>query len=336
MRSLRITGSGTYELLELPTPEPGMGELLLAPMAVGICATDLELLDGSMVYLRTERTRLPLTPGHEWAATVVEIGDAVTGFVLGDLVVGECSIGCGVCETCQEGAYHRCARRRETGIMNLDGALAERMVFPARSAHRVPAGVSPLDAALVEPLAIAYRAVQRSGPQPGQAVLVVGAGTIGLLVTEILGTLPDVSAHVLEPNEHRQHLAEVLGAAKCHPAQVFEHVIEASGSPAGLGAAYMHLAPGGRLVLVGLTGEPFLPLPVDEVVVNDQELVGSLGSPGVWPQVLAMLAESHMKPCELVTHQFPLAEFDAAVALATQKLPTTGKIVILPSGVSRG
>ena len=106
LRALVISGAGRYGLLDHQPPAPGPGDLLLAPLAVGLCATDLELLDGSMVYLRDGRTRLPLVPGHEWVATVVDPGTPGTGFAVGDVVVGECSIGCGDCPVCASGAYN--------------------------------------------------------------------------------------------------------------------------------------------------------------------------------------------------------------------------------------
>jgi threonine dehydrogenase-like Zn-dependent dehydrogenase len=331
MKSLRIVAPGSYRLLDLDVPETRQDELLLAPIAVGLCATDLELLDGSMVYLRNGQSTLPLTPGHEWVATVVGLGSGVTGFAVGDRVVGECSIGCGACAVCRAGAYHRCRDRRETGVMKLNGALAELMAFPARAAHVVPEGVSSLDAALVEPLAVAFRTVQRSSPASGSTVLVVGAGAIGMLCCQVLATRSGLTVHVLDTNRRRIAQAEQLGAFECPTGELYSHVIEASGTVSGLTVAYERLAPGGRLVIVGLTGEQAVPLPVDQIVVQDQELMGSLGSPGIWPEVLELLATRSLMPSELITDQFPLSDIEVAIELANRKLPSTGKIVVHPN-----
>src|SRR5665811_1349220 len=94
MKRLVITGADRYEVRDSAPPEPADDEILIAPLRVGICATDLELIDGSMVYLRNGLTSLPLTPGHEWVGRVVGLGSSVRGFSLGNRVVGECSIGC--------------------------------------------------------------------------------------------------------------------------------------------------------------------------------------------------------------------------------------------------
>lgn len=212
------------------------------------------------------------------------------------------------------------------------GALAEYMVFPARAAHVVPMGVGPHDAALAEPTSVAFRAIQRSGAKEGDRVLVVGAGTLGCLTISLLRATLAADVAVLARNEARLARATSFGAREVDPGERFTTVIEASGSESGVRAAHERLSPGGRLVLLGLTGLPSVPLATDDVVVNDQEIVGSLGSPGVWPMVLALLATGRVRPSALVTHRFALDAFDAAIALMRQALPDAGKILILPGG----
>ena len=328
--ALRITGPGVFGLQsEVPIGHLGTGDLLLTPLAVGLCATDLELLDGSMVYLRQGRTSLPLTPGHEWVARVAAVGPGAGQFAVGDTVVGECSIGCEACPVCQSGAYHRCEQRRETGILGKDGALATRMVFPARAAHRVPDGVALEDAALTEPAAVAFRAVQRCDIGDAPEVLVVGAGPIGALAVQILQATTAARVEVAEISEARLAAVQAWGA-KAHHGSPIKHVIEATGSPSGIKYALSHLASGGRLVLVGLNGSIAVPVSTDEIVVNDQELIGSLGSPGVWPDVLALLESRAVRPSLLVSHQFALEDVHDAVALARRRDVGTTKILIRP------
>lgn len=327
-QALVVSGPGQFALVSRDQiAGPGPDELLLAPVAVGLCATDLELIDGTMVYLRQGASRLPMVPGHEWVARVEEVGAAVTDFSVNDLVVGECSIGCGHCPTCRSGSYHRCVDRRETGIMRLDGALASRLIFPARAAHRVPQGVRVDDAALTEPLAVAYRAVQRAEIAHDSKVLVVGAGTIGLLALQVLAAITSARTFAADIAPIRIEAAERLGARR-HEVGLYQHVIEATGTAAGIQAALASLAPGGRLVLVGLTGAAEVSLPIDDVVTRDQQIVGSLGSPRVWPDVLDLLARGDVHPSSIITHEFELTEVDAAIRLAREHKPETGKILI--------
>jgi len=335
VRALAIAAPGRYALVTRPRPEPGPGELLVAPLAVGLCATDLELLDGSMVYLRTGRGRLPMVPGHEWVARVVDAGSAVSGFAAGDLVVGECSVGCGSCPTCTGGAYHQCPTRRETGVLNLDGALAGLLAFPAASAHPVPPTTSLVDAAFAEPTAVALRAVLRSGCGPGDRVLVVGGGTIGWLAVAIVLDLLQLEVAVLEPDTGRRAGLLRLGAREAEPEESFDVVIEASGSRSGAETALQHLGASGRLVVVGLSGEVAVPVDLDRVVVNDQTVVGSLGSPHVWPQALELLGRGRVRPAALVTHRYPLSEVATAVQVARQRAPGTGKVMVFPDEPDR-
>jgi L-iditol 2-dehydrogenase len=335
MRALVISGSGRHAVVDHDLPPAGPGDLLLAPLAVGLCATDLELLDGSMVYLRDGRARLPLVPGHEWVAQVVDSDAAGSGFAVGGLVVGECSIGCGDCHVCASGAYHQCPRRQETGIMNRDGALAQQLRFPARSAHPVPPGVAVEDAVFAEPTAVALRAVLRSGAEPRSRVLVVGGGTLGWLAAAVFLDLLDADVAALEPDADRMERLMSLGVRAAGAGEVFDVVLEASGNPSGVAAALDRLGPSGRLVVIGLTGAESVPVDLDRVVVNDQVVLGSLGSPDVWPQALELLGRGRVRPAALVTHRYPLEAVGEAVATMRDRAPGTGKVLVLPQESGR-
>lgn len=306
---------------------------MLAPLLVGMCATDLELIDGSLIYLRTGQTTLPMTPGHEWVGRVVGSGSDVTTFAAGDTVVGECSVGCDACPTCAAGAYHRCPNKRETGIIGIGGALAQRMVFPARSAHRVPDGMALEDAALVEPTAVAFRAMARLDPPPGASLLVVGGGTLGYLSAVLAMSVRHLDVAVLDTSiRNTARLAEV-GARNACAGETFDYVLEAAGTPSALASALDALRPGGRIVLIGLTGEPTVPVAVDRLVVGDQTVQGSIGSPGVWPDVIALLATGAIRPSTIVTHTFGLEDFPKAVDLLRSNTDhSVGKVLIAPSG----
>ena len=324
------------------SPQPGPGELLVAPLRVGLCATDLELIDGSLIYLRTGQLRLPIVPGHEWVGRVVEVGPGRSGdagegeesdatYRPGDIVVGECSIGCGRCTYCAIGGYHQCPDRRETGIIGLDGALQQLMIFPARSAHQVPDGVDLADAALVEPTAVAFRAVRRLDPPPRASVLVVGGGTQGFLAAMILAGQRDSDVAVLDNRPDRMERLRLFGVRAPAADETFGYVLEAAGAPGSLDAARVRMAPGGRLVVVGLSGRPVVDVAVDDLVVKDQTMIGSIGSPGVWPEVLALIASGGVRPSALVTHVLDIADVVAAQGLLRRRDPAVGKVLIAPN-----
>ncbi|MER7687158.1 alcohol dehydrogenase catalytic domain-containing protein [Streptomyces sp. NPDC097610] len=307
--------------------EPGPGQLLIAPDVVGVCGTDLELYEGHMSYLSTGFTQYPIVPGHEWTGRVVAVGEDVEGFVVGDRVVGECSLGCGRCECCSIGDYHLCPSRAETGIVRQAGGMQERLLFPARAAHRVPANVNAADAALVEPLAVAYRGVKRTGAQAGATVLIVGAGTIGLFCAMLARAL-DLVPVLLDVDEGKIEFAQALGFEAGLPDDVQSpFVIEASGNPAGRRSAVQRCASGGTVVLLGLSGTTD-ELDFDDVVLRDVTIKGSLGSPGVWPEVIALLASGRVVPSPVVSHEFDLRRAEDAFELAAAGRPGVRKVVV--------
>ena len=112
-------------------------------------------------------------------------------------------------------------------------------------------------------------------------------------------------------------------------------MLEASGSRSGVAAALERLGPGGRLVVIGLTGAESVPVDLDRVVVNDQVVLGSLGSPAVWPQALELLGRERVRPATLVTHRYPLAAVGEAVATMRDRAPGTGKVLVLPQEPGR-
>lgn len=214
--------------------------------------------------------------------------------------------------------------------MNLDGALAEQLRFPARSAHAVPPGVAVEDAVFAEPAAVALRVVLRSAAEPRSRVLVVGGGTLGWLAAAIYLDLLDAEVAALEPDPGRMERLTALGVRPAAADEVFDVVLDASGSPAGATGALDRLGPSGRLVVISLTGADTVPVDLDRLVVNDQVVLGSLGSPGVWAQALELLGRGRVRPSTLVTHRFPLHAVDEAVATVQRRSAGTGKVLVLP------
>ena len=364
MRAIEFHGGERLELVERPDPTPGEGELLIAPSAVGICGTDVEIFEGSLAYFRMGIASYPIVPGHEWAGEVVDVGRGVTGFSPGDRVVGEVAIGCGVCVRCRAGRQHLCARRTETGIVHMDGAMASRLVFPAAFAHRVE--LPARAAGLVEPTSVALHAVRR-GRVAGQSVLVVGAGPIGLLVAQCARAEGAAEVVITDRREDRLAVAATLGfatyageaadaniieggaiaadaagaltaapesdtplvAARMVGPDAIDVAILCAGGPAAIAAAFGAVRPGGTVVALGLSGAPTIPFDFDGLVVGDIDLIGVLGSVGFWADAIDLIASGKVNTEPLVTGTFPLDRTrDALERLVT---PGTLKILIEPN-----
>ncbi|RCK70772.1 hypothetical protein DT076_05085 [Desertihabitans brevis] len=329
--AVALTGDGRVRVVREDVRAPGPGELRIAVRVAGLCATDREVRDGEMVYFTTGFARYPVVPGHEWVGTVVEVAPDVAGFAPGDRVVGECSIGCGRCATCRSGAYHLCPDREETGIVGRSGGLAGELLFPARAAHHVPPGLPDDAAALVEPAAVAVHAVDAADPGPGDSVLVVGAGPIGVLAMQAVRARGG-EVTICDRAAARLALAQRLGADHVldvtvtgPPRQRFDRVVEASGSAGGLRTAIAAARPGATVVCVSLYGAE-IPVPVDEVVTGSLRLQGSLGSPGAWPRTLELIAAGALTPDRIVTARYPLSR--AAEAFDQIGRPDQLKVVV--------
>jgi threonine dehydrogenase-like Zn-dependent dehydrogenase len=196
--------------------------------------------------------------------------------------------------------------------------------------------VAAEDAAMVEATAIAYRALDRSGAAAGDPVLVVGAGTIGLLCA-MVGRARGMRAELVEIDEDRAAFARSLGFDLAPPERVgAPFVIEASGSAGGRRDAVRRADAGGTVVLVGFSGAVG-ELDLDDVVVRDVTIRGSLGSPGVWPEVIRLIETGAIRPSVLVTHEFGLEQAEDAFHLAAARRPGVRKILVRPerSGASR-
>ncbi len=178
MKAFRVNAPLQMKLEDVPMPTLNDDELLVRVKAVGICTTDVELYDGSMPYYREGLSKMPITIGHEWSGTVAAFGKHVKGFEVGDLVVGDISIGCGKCQSCLRGLYHLCADRTELGVIRYDGAFAEYVKTEGKNVYKVPKGVSPEEAAVTEPAATALYGVRKTGIEPGDRVAVFGDGSI--------------------------------------------------------------------------------------------------------------------------------------------------------------
>src|SRR5580658_3869317 len=213
MRALVITGPRSARVEEAEAPLAGPGQVVVDVRRAGICGTDVELLNRELAYFAQGKIGYPLRPGHEWCGVVSALGTGVDPGWLGIRVTGDTMLGCGRCVRCRAGRGHVCADRYEVGITDgWPGALAERVLVPAWSLHRLPDALDDRSGALVEPGGNAWRAASAAQAGPGQRILVCGPGTIGLLTTAFAAAA-GASVDVLGVDDSRRSLALSFGAA---------------------------------------------------------------------------------------------------------------------------
>ena len=197
MRALMITAPGEAAVHDVDPPVAAPGEVVVDVERAGICGTDAEFYSGHMAYLRSGHARFPMRIGHEWMGTVATAGQGVDPAWIGRRVMGDTMLGCDTCRRCRRGAQHVCEDRQEVGIRgHRHGALAEQVAVPASSLHHLPDTLDRALGALVEPGGNALRAVQGARLSPGDRVLIMGPGTIGLLCA-LFARAAGAEVHVL-------------------------------------------------------------------------------------------------------------------------------------------
>ena len=209
MKALVFKSPGNIEFEEIPRPRPAPGESLINVRAVGICGSDFEGFLG-----KTGRRIPPLVMGHEMAG-VVKIAAKGSGFRAGDRVVVQPRLFCEACSYCRQGLTNLCSSAEILGVMRKDGGMAEYVAVPERCLFRVAGNVDFGEAAMVEPLAVAYRSVlqlQEDTLQEAEHTILVGAGTIGLLILQMLRIRGVGNIIVTDLSEHRLRIAQELGA----------------------------------------------------------------------------------------------------------------------------
>ncbi|MFF4803646.1 zinc-binding dehydrogenase [Streptomyces sp. NPDC001351] len=326
IRAFVLTGPGTYAVQEVPAPVAAPGEVVVDVERVGVCGTDVEFFTGAMAYLHQGHAAYPMRLGHEWAGRVAAVGDGVDPGWLGRRVMGDTMLGCGACRRCLRGHQHVCEKRQEVGIRgNRPGALAEQLTVPASSLHVLPDSVDAVLGALVEPGGNALRAAQAAAPRPGDRALVLGPGTIGLLAAMFLRTT-GAEVHLMGSTASSLAFARKLGfehvwAEDSLPDLPFDAVVDASNAVHLPGRALELVEPSGRVVYIGLAGEPSR-IDTRTLALKDVTAVGILSaSPGLDATIRAYAAGS-VDPRPLVAATVGLDE--AGPVLAGERPPGAG------------
>ena len=339
MRAAVYVGDGRVEARSLPVPTIGPGELLVALRSCGLCGSDIyKIVHGTVPA--------PAVLGHEVVGTVVAVGTGVHRFAPGSRVVVAHHVPCGTCHYCRHGNISMCRAFRSS---NLDpGGFAAFIRVPARHVAEVtfpvPDSLGDAEAAFTEPLASCLRAVKRSALEPGEAAVVVGLGSIGLLLTQLLH-LRGARVVGVDPLPDRRHLARRLGAeAALDPTcedvgaavravsdgRGADLVLLAAGSAATLPLALDWVRDGGALCCFAPLA-PDAPVPVDlnPLYYRELTLFGSYSpSPADLGEALDLLASGRVRVAELITHRLPLTALGEAVVAVREHRAL--KVILTP------
>jgi threonine dehydrogenase-like Zn-dependent dehydrogenase len=304
VRAFVLTGPRTGAVQEVDAPVAGPGEVIVDVHRVGVCGTDVEFFTGEMAYLHQGHVHYPMRLGHEWCGTVSVIGEGVDQVWLGRLVTGDTMIGCGQCYRCLSGRHNVCQTRIEIGIRGgFPGALAEQLAVPVRALFGLPDGVDDAAGAMVEPGGNALRSVWAAALLSGDRALVLGTGTIGLLVAEF-ARAQGAEVHLMGRSERSLGYARKLDFAGVWtadevPALPWDAVIDASNAPSLPALALDLVEPGKRIVYVGLSGTPSL-IDTRTLALKDVTAVGILAASQGLAGTIEQYAEHAVDPRPLI------------------------------------
>ena len=326
MKASRFLGNKTFAVADLPTPHAGPGELVLRNQVCGVCGTDVHIYHGEP---GSADVNPPVVLGHEYSGEVVEVGEGVTGFAVGDHVTVDPNIYCGHCAYCQNGKKQLCPSMEAIGVTR-DGGFAQYSRIPASQAFKLEPTVPWEAAAMAEPLACCLHGIDLAGIQVGDKVCVVGGGAIGLLMVQ-LAKLSGASQIVLsEPNEKRRQVGLQLGAnAAIDPtrpdaqeafAQVLDGganvVIEGVGNVPAVKSAFQFAGKGATVLLFSVPKvDATFDLPLFDVYKKELTIKGSFVNPDTHARAVALINSGKVDFGPIITHRFTLDQLPEAIAM---------------------
>jgi 2-desacetyl-2-hydroxyethyl bacteriochlorophyllide A dehydrogenase len=320
-KAVVIHGPGRASLDEVEVPAVKPGDVMIRVAYESICATDLEILDGTLGYYKDGIAKYPIVPGHEFSGRAVAFGPNVTHLKEGDPVVVECIQSCGACVECKRQNWIACQSRTELGVIGHDGGYAELVVVPGRFVHRLPADFDLRTATLCEPMAVILKGLRRlerswiSGSDPKRCA-VVGAGPLGNLCAQALA-LQGHHVTVFDRNPRRLEYfsdANINGSSDLTQLHEYDVLVEVTGDPDALDGI-LHQSPAGATIL--LLGLPYAhrPFTFEKIVAFDKTVVGSVGSSAEdFNRAITLLPQLQTTP--FIEKILPLSEFKAAWELA--------------------
>ena len=329
MKAAVVVTPGTIEIQNVPDPTPGPTDVVVQPAAVGICGTDLHIMDGEFA------PSFPIVPGHEFAGEIVAVGSAVTGYAAGDRVAVDPSLFCGHCYYCKRARGNQCENWGAIGV-SVSGGAAEYVAAPMANLFRLPEHLAARDAALIEPLSCAVRGFDVLPRTMADNFLIYGSGTMGLMMMELAKRAGAATVSIVDLNPERLRTAERLGctaavtsADELDAPRGWDVVIDCTGVQAAIEDGLERVGRGGTFLQFGVANydarvaiEPY------EIYRREITITGSMAVLHTFDRAGQLMAAGVLDPEVFVSHRFPLDSY--AEALAQFRAGIGRKILIEP------
>jgi len=314
MKAALLKGPYDIEIIDVEKPEPKPGEVLIRVARCGICGSDLHAYKG-----KHPDFAIPLIPGHEFSGVVEDVGESVEEVKKGDRVTVEPLKICGKCYYCKRGEYNQCLKFGVLGAQT-NGAFTEYIAVQERWVYKIPDKMSFEEGAMVEPTAVAVHAVRRAGIV-GDTVLVLGAGTIGLLIMQVAKALGADTVVITDIVDWKLDFAKKLGAdyalnpTRDNLKDVINGItdglgvdtsFEAVGSNVTLSQALENTRKGGRVVIVGVYEKPMVEINAMKIVNKELEVFGSIVYRWDYPKAIKLIEQGRVNAKSLVSDVIPL------------------------------
>lgn len=325
---------GRIELQDVGDPRLGPRDALVRIEAVGVCGSDTAYF--TVGYIGDYVVDGPIILGHECAGQVVAVGAEVTQVAVGDRVAVEPGKPCRDCSECMAGRYHLCSALVFFATPPYDGSLVQRMAIDERQLFPIPDGMSYEEGALCEPLSVGIWACHRAHLEPGDRVLVTGAGPVGLLAAQVARAFGARSVTVTDVSDYRLGIARALGFETERvgesTSRAFDVLLECSGAPTALADGLWRLGTNGRAAMVGMPKQD-VSLPLSRLNVNELTIGLVNRYAHTWPVAIDLVASGRVDVASLVTHRFSLDQTADALKLS-KHVPDSVKAVITPQQVA--
>ena len=336
MKAALFKAPHVFTVTTVPLRKPEAGELLVRVDACGVCGTDVHIVEG------TARSTPPVVLGHEYAGVVEDAGPDAHSSHIGQRVAVDPNIACGRCFFCRRGLVHLCSNLRALGV-DIDGGMAEYCIVPEGQVYAIPAGMQKETSAFIEPVSCAVHGIDRANVKPGDTVIIVGGGTIGLLMLQLAKNAGAEKIIVLEPLEQKRRIAAELGAdvilnpREADPKSAVydispvgaDVVIECVGKVQTMQLALELARRGGTVEFFGVSpvGE-VIPVEPNQVYFKELTIVGSYVNPHTFDRSIALLNAGTVRTDLFQIDSFPLE--GALEALRYQREGITIKSIIFP------
>ena len=329
MRAAVVVTPGTIEIQDVPDPAPGRTDVVVKPAAVGICGTDLHIMDGEFA------PAFPIVPGHEFAGEIVAVGADVTDYQVGDQVAVDPSLYCGYCYYCKRARGNQCENWNAIGVSKSGGA-AEFVAAPMANLFKLPSHLAARDAALIEPLSCAVRGFDVLPRNMADNFLIYGSGTMGLMMMELAKRAGAATVSMVDLNPERLETAKKLGcsaavtnADELEAPRGWDVVIDCTGAAPAIRDGLKRVGRGGTFLQFGVAGydarveiEPY------EIYRREITITGSMAVLHSFDRAGELMAGGVLNPEIFVSHRFPLARY--AEALDQFRAGVGRKILIEP------